>query len=651
MQSTRSEAEISPSIKGDNFFVQIGANLHGLPKLKRYIQFTQFECQPSAQSLSLPVITESVTPALLTKMQSKRSEDKVSPTIMGADFFGQTGSSFDGMPKVKRYIQFTQAEPHLQPPLSHSLTNRTEKTIHANSELKMKALASEDYIQPAAGEHNFFGPIGASTEIPKVKRYIQFSQRSTQPSSRSLHRQTATPVLTKPELGRSSSSPVDSKSNNEDTFFKKMDASISELPKVKRYIQFTHQHSTPPKSSNTHGVTEEVAKKRELWGSNLSIVDVKPPVREDNFFGQLGTNLNSLPRVKRYIQFTQAKPYSSGQSQSPNEKMTKKEWKTLSSSTDKEAKSSTKDTFFDGVSLDNIPKVKKALQFTQSENQNITANDKSSNAADNLFGSLDLSFNQLPKVKRNVHTVQSEPYRSYPVPSKFLSRSNLESERSFPSEDEFKLTTKENYSFGQIDGVPRLNRYIQFRQSEPQTQTLSPALSSQKWESVDVGTESRMLNQLPKPRRSPFSSNPDAYGQPDQVFIQAEEVFRQTSSNPSSGDKKYANTQGSSSRTVWSTTESETILESKLPSLRASSEERQTRKRLVMDPALQDASQSITDTPAASSEKDDAREYLRDSSLARQRQERRRFLFQQKRRAMDGFSVTSDSFTSQESNQ
>ncbi|MCJ8743539.1 hypothetical protein PDJAM_G00095130, partial [Pangasius djambal] len=418
---------------------------------KRYIQFIKSEPQPSAQSPSLPVITESVTPELLTKMQSTRSEDKVSPTIMGADFFGQTGSSFDGMPKVKRYIQFTQAE-----------------------------------------------------------------------------------------------------------------------------------------------------------------------------------------------------PYSSSQSQSPNEKMTKKEWKTLSSSTDNEAKSSTKDTYFDGVSLDNIPKVKKALQFTQSENQNITAaNDKSSNAA-NLFGSLDLSFNQLPKVKRNVHIVQSEPYRSSLVPSKFLHRSNLESEQSFPSEDEFKLTTKENDSFGQRDGVPRLNRYIQFRQSEPQTQTLSPSLSSQMWESVDVGTESRMLNQLPKPRRSPFSSNPDAYGQPDQVFMQVEEVFRQTSSNPSSDNKKYANTQGSSSRTALSTTEPETILESYL---RASSNDRQTRKRLVMDPALQDASQSITETPAASSEKDDAREYLRDSSLARQRHERRRLLFQQKRRAMDGFSLTSESFTSQETNQ
>ncbi|KAL7888021.1 hypothetical protein AOLI_G00029950 [Acnodon oligacanthus] len=53
-------------------------------------------------------------------------------------------------------------------------------------------------------------------------------------------------------------------------------------------------------------------------------------------------------------------------------------------------------------------------------------------------------------------------------------------------------------------------------------------------------------------------------------------------------------------------------------------------------------------TPPTSSGKDGAREYLRDSSQARLRQERRRLLFQQKRRAMDEFSLTSPSSTSQE---
>ncbi|XP_060722777.1 uncharacterized protein LOC132843464 [Tachysurus vachellii] len=601
-------------MKEDAFSGQTGMPFDGVPKVKRYIQFTQTEPQPSAQSL-------------LTKLQTRGSEDKVTPTINGDDFFGQTGSSFDELPRVKRHIRFTRAEPRLQPSMLHSLSNRTEKSIQTSTELKMKDLASEDYVAPAAGEHNFFGPIGTFYEIPKLKRYTRFSQSSTQPSSQHLNRQTDRPVLTKPELR---TSLADSESNDEDTLFKKKD--VSELPKVNRYVQFTQQPSTPRKSLNTHGVTDE---KTELWGSDLSRVEITPPVNEDSFLGHLRTNLNSLPRVNRYIQFTQSEPHPSCQSQSSTEKM-----------------------------------AKNAPIFTQSEYKNKTAaNDKSSNTADTVFGSLDLSFIQLPKEKRHVYNMQSEPHRS--------------------SDGGFKLTTKKNEYFGQTDGVPRLIRYRQFRQSESLTQTSSPSISSQKWKTMDgestdskmfktnltsgtardlsqiqdapsgmkVRTETGRLHQLPEPKRSLYSSTPDVYEQPDHVSIEEEEeeedeeVFRHTSSNSLPGDTKYVNTPGSSDRTASSTTESRTILESKLSSLHASSNESAglpTRK-LVIDPALQDVRQSIPDEPGASPGKDEAREYLRDSSLARQRQERRRLLFRQKRRAMDGFSLSSESFNSQES--
>ncbi|KAK2863861.1 hypothetical protein Q7C36_003015 [Tachysurus vachellii] len=601
-------------MKEDAFSGQTGMPFDGVPKVKRYIQFTQTEPQPSAQSL-------------LTKLQTRGSEDKVTPTINGDDFFGQTGSSFDELPRVKRHIRFTRAEPRLQPSMLHSLSNRTEKSIQTSTELKMKDLASEDYVAPAAGEHNFFGPIGTFYEIPKLKRYTRFSQSSTQPSSQHLNRQTDRPVLTKPELR---TSLADSESNDEDTLFKKKD--VSELPKVNRYVQFTQQPSTPRKSLNTHGVTDE---KTELWGSDLSRVEITPPVTEDSFLGHLRTNLNSLPRVNRYIQFTQSEPHPSCQSQSSTEKM-----------------------------------AKNAPIFTQSEYKNKTAaNDKSSNTADTVFGSLDLSFIQLPKEKRHVYNMQSEPHRS--------------------SDGGFKLTTKKNEYFGQTDGVPRLIRYRQFRQSESLTQTSSPSISSQKWKTMDgestdskmfktnltsgtardlsqiqdapsgmkVRTETGRLHQLPEPKRSLYSSTPDVYEQPDHVSIEEEEeeedeeVFRHTSSNSLPGDTKYVNTPGSSDRTASSTTESRTILESKLSSLHASSNESAglpTRK-LVIDPALQDVRQSIPDEPGASPGKDEAREYLRDSSLARQRQERRRLLFRQKRRAMDGFSLSSESFNSQES--
>ncbi|KAI5619986.1 leucine-rich repeat-containing protein 66 [Silurus asotus] len=680
LQFTQSEFELSNQ-STPSFFGQIDVSLDEVPKVKRYLQVIKSEPQPSTRLSSTSVITENMTPELVSTMKSQ------SPYIKGDSFVWQIGALLEGIPKVKRHIQFTPAEPHSQFPLLHSSTNRTAKPIHAASELE-----STDHKQPAAGGHNFFVPIGASFEIPKVKRYIQFSQHSTDSSSLPLHRQTVTPVLIKSELQLSSSSPAD-KSNNKDPFFKNMDASTSGLPKVKRYIQFTHHQSM---SSNNHEVTADVAKNTELLGSAFPIVDLKTPPTEDNFFGQLGTNLNSLPRLNKYIQLTQSKPYPSSQSPSTSDitERLKPEFSIKTQSTKTEATLSPtieKDDFFGqiGFSFDELPKVKRCIKFTQSEpcfsnqtemtKQQTTISSsiykpstKSSRAAKHLYGSLDLSFNQLPKGKR-------------------------ESEPSLPSDDEFKVTTMENESFGQIDGIPTVNRYTPFKQYNPHH--LPPSISFKKWEPMEVGTESRLfmpnvtpatvgdhvprqvstrrsnlnetkrnqalsqiqdtpsavkvssetarLKPLTKSKSSPYSSDLD--GQQAQV-----DVFKQTDSNSSSGDKIYTNTQGPSIGTPVSQTDPENKLETMLSSLSALSNESaplQTRKRLVSDPALQDVSQALPDTPVASPGKDDVREYLRDSSLARQRQERRRLLFQQKKRAMNGFSLSSESFTSQESDQ
>ncbi|TSN30184.1 Leucine-rich repeat-containing protein 66 [Bagarius yarrelli] len=607
-----------PQNSGDNFFVQTGTCLDRVPKVKRYIQFTQSKVIPKTHNV-LSKLNKTTQEDIVVKRNKPLSnyDDPVNKHI----FFKQTGVIFDGIPKVKRIIQFTEHPP--QPPESQPLSLLEQPVtpaliLHAKPsqskpnffEISLenipKVNRSLQFIQVEAEPSNqpipsLSGKIHTSFDkVPKVKRYLQFINSETQPSSLpplpSKITDTVTPAFsTKTQTTRSEEKGCST--IKEDDFFGQTVSTFNELPKVKRYIQFTQaQPRLPP--SPMHSLSNRANKiihaRPELMVKDSTSVDyIQPAAGEQNILGPIGASFE-VPKVRKYIQFSQ------GQTQTPIEKMTEK-----------------------------------APLFTQSEYQRQTAGDTSSNDTNTAFGSLDVSFNQLPNVKRNV---QSEPYLS--------------------TEEVFKLSTKKNDLFGQTDGVPKLIRYRQHMESKPYNQ--SPSLSpKRKMMDVEV-TESRMFTTSVTPettkdfswiqeapsavkvttetsrlhQRPQLLLNADVYNQPavEEVFI------------PTSSDKKYANTQGLDNRST---------SESKLFSLGASSHESsalQTRKPLFLDHELQDLSQYITDKPAAFSEKD-AREYLRESSLARQRQERRKMLFQQKKRAMDGFSLTSESFTSYESDQ
>ena len=63
-------------------FGQIGASINEVPKVKRYLQFTQSEPQPSAKSPSTSLKAESFIPVLGTKPQSMRSESTSEESVI-----------------------------------------------------------------------------------------------------------------------------------------------------------------------------------------------------------------------------------------------------------------------------------------------------------------------------------------------------------------------------------------------------------------------------------------------------------------------------------------------------------------------------------------------------------------------------------------
>ncbi|KAL7872003.1 hypothetical protein SRHO_G00069860 [Serrasalmus rhombeus] len=235
-------------------------------------------------------------------------------------------------------------------------------------------------------------------------------------------------------------------------------------------------------------------------------------------------------------------------------------------------------------------------------------NDNPNTNKQSFFGAIEQAFGQLPKLKRSLLFSVSQPessiqHRSAPVveagyDSK-ISQLNFSLEESFIEKIDVPLHP-----------VPKIKRYLLFSHPEPSDpygqshQPLTqPELATSEFETIEsrwsslgapLSTESSDFSphNLPIPTRS-------------LQFPTSEELSEQV-----------------------------TDLD-QVPKLRTS---------LGTDTPLQDENK----TPTTSSGKDGAREYLRDSSQARLRQERRRLLFQQKRRAMDGFSLTSPSSTSQE---
>ncbi|CAM4692803.1 unnamed protein product [Leuciscus chuanchicus] len=471
-QSTSSEDEIKPTTNEDKFFRKIGVSLDTVPHVKRYIQFSQ--PKPYSPTLtSLPVSTKRpVVAAETSSSTSDKSDDKSNAT--GTFLGGQIG--FNAVPKVKRYVQFTQSKPRSPTPssVSSSSTKVTPK-IEVKTEAK---------IDRSSGDQSYLTQIEKSPEnIKKVKRYIQFKQ--SEPHSPTLPSHSLTKKDAIMETGRSSSSSKDDvqPTTNEDNFFRKIGASFDGVSKVKGYITFKQFDPSSDTTSDTLHVTPEVKTKLEARRSSTSSEDVKLTAEEDNVFGQTGASLDRVPRVKRYIQFTHPESQSPVQtttgllSERVNVSVVAKETRRWSTSSEEDVKPSVKE--------------------------------------DNIIGETGEYLAEIPKVKRYIKFTQSEPYSSdlSPFPPSTVKSSTVtktEYRESTPSEDDFQ----EDNGFGQIgaslDRVPRVKRYIEFTHPESQFPAQTTALSAERANASAVAK---------KPRRSSTSSEEDVKPSPNKDYI------------------------------------------------------------------------------------------------------------------------------------
>lgn len=729
-----------------------GENLHGLPKVKRYIEFSRTEPPSTTHQVNKQSIPPKVVAPLVSRRSSSSSSsedvvEKSSSTTLKSNvksdpnedhFFGQIGVHLDTVPKVRQYIEFTQFKPPSsnRPSLPPSSTKKiVTPEIEVKTEAKVgSSLKEASYLTQPKVE-----------EIPKVKRYIQFKQSEPQsptltPSPPSVNKAVVV------EARRSSTSS----SEDEGKLTPVQEASNSDrVSKVKRYIAFKQLEPTSPtlsvssSSTKTEATTGAVIQSSQ--SSSSSEDEVSPTPKEKPVFGQTGVSLDRLPQVKRHLQFKQHVPQLSvvpptdilNTLHVTSENKTKAELRKLStSSEDDDILTAQDDIFFGqtGASLDKIPTVKRYIHFTQPESQfpppsttsqsvsksvvvqetrksSTSSEDevdvKLSTNKDSTTGKTGEFFVKIPEVKRYVKFTQSEdslglpPVTSIKVTETKLakidvqpatSESKRESRRlSTSSEDDVTITGKEGNFREQtgiyLDRIPKVRRYIHFTQPEQQF-----SVQSSTFQSVAISgriQETRRSSTSSEEDVRPFAKDGDmsyrqigaSFSQPPKVksYIEehdkssVEDVKLNTTLNRLSmtSIKTYSTPKAKADvETRWSSSSSEASpscsMKKGSASLRSEIhyKDNMTTKQYIVEqtglkPELKKSgyfSSDSSDPPAVPQtpppsylKHEDAREYLRDNSEVRQRQERRRLL-QQRKKAMDELGITSLSPITQEGN-
>ncbi|XP_043074751.1 uncharacterized protein LOC122324423 [Puntigrus tetrazona] len=477
----------------DNFFRKIGVSSDGVSKVKRFITFKQFE----PPSPTLPISSPTATTEPVKSMLTSTSKDDVRSHNDSDNFFVKIDASFDGVPKVKQYLNFKETE--LPPQHMQSTSPSTSGVI------KQEKVETE-----------FFGEIGISLDrVPQVKRYIQFKQPVSHPTIVPPTTSVTNQVRTESEAKKSSTSEDDVKQTNVSG---QTMISLDRVPRVKRYIQFTHPEIqsqaevTTPERVNATIIAEETRR----W-STSSEEDVKPTTKKENITEETSEYLAKIPKVKRYIKFTQSEPYSSQFLPLTMEKSTKLTETELKQPTTRESTSSEDDVQEDdssrkiGLSFNGVPRVKRYIQFThpqsQSPDQSIPAvsaekpvilgvvqdTRRSSTSSeedvtltakeDNVFGDTGASLDEFPKVKRYIQFTKAESdslIQTTPALSVGVVQETRKSSTS--SDDDIELSNHDDV-FKQrgesFDKIPKVKRYIKFIQSEP-SQVLAPFPSTVK---------------------------------------------------------------------------------------------------------------------------------------------------------------------------
>ncbi|XP_039548030.1 uncharacterized protein LOC120493475 isoform X2 [Pimephales promelas] len=563
METARSSSkdDVQPTTKEDNFFRKIGASFDGVSKVKGYITFKQFD--PSSDTTSG---TLHVTPEVKTKSEaSTSSSDEVELTAEEENVFEQTGASLDRVPRVKRYIEFTH--PKSQSPVQTStglLSERVNVSVVAK-ETRRWSTSSEEDVKPSTKEDNIIRETGEYlAKIPKVKRYIKFTQSKPHSSDLSPFPPNTVKSITMTETKyrESTSSEEDFQ---EDIGLGQIGASLDRVPRVKRYIEFTHPESQFPVQTSTGLLSERVnvsvvAKETRRW-STSSEEDVKPSTKEDNIIRETGENLAEIPKVKRYIKFTQSKPHSSDLSPFPPNKVKS----TTVTETEYRESTSSEDDFQEdnglgqiGASLDRVPRVKRYIEFTHPENQfpaqttalsaervgisgvdqdtrrSITSSEEDVTVIakeDNVYGHIGASLGKIPNVKRYIQFTKHESQPLVQTTTAHLSekisggfqetrRSSTSSEDEDKSSHDNNVIVERGASF---DKIPKVKKYINFIPAESQYPAQSPAVLTERVGISGVTQETRISSTSSKYIK-PSSTDFSLIGEKDKSFASIPKV-------------------------------------------------------------------------------------------------------------------------------
>lgn len=683
---TSSEDDATLTAKEDNVFGHIGASLGKIPKVKQYIQFTKHESEPLVQTTTA-LLSERISGGVQETRRSSTSSEVDDKPSHDNNVIVERGASFDKIPKVKRYIKFTQLEPS-QGLVPFPLPSIVKSMKVTETESRGSGTLVEDNAQPSpkenVNEDNVFGQTEARFDrVPRVKRYIQFINQSPEQSTTALSAERVGISEAISETRRLSISSVDDDTltAKEDYFGGHIGAPFDKIPKVKRYISFTHPESQSPVQATTalsaERVDVSVVAKETRRPSTSSEDDVKPSAN-DNIIGEKSEQLDNIPKVNRYIEFTQYEPYSSAQSQLPSSnfvksiKVTATELKGSSTSPEDDVQPATNGNKAESMThssdnLDRIPRVNKYIHFIPAESKyparsstavltegvgisGVTQETRISSTSSkyvkpsstdyNIIGKTDKSFASIPKVKKYVQFTQSEPHSS--AVSSFLSSNTVKSINIGEVQEKKKYRTSYDHdNFFQeigisLDKIPKLKRYVTFTKSEP--------TSSTKLMKKDITPTMNADLEITWPDSSSEGSPPVSMKKGSALIIKTASESRMSGFS----FKDNIMTRESMDSSVKQTGLKSVFRKSSLSSL---SRDKQSVEHQVMDvQPPQDELPVVPQTSPLSLEQEDAREYLRENSDVLQRQERRRLL-QQRRTEMDKFNIASLSSMQQEGNQ
>ncbi|XP_067273037.1 uncharacterized protein [Pseudorasbora parva] len=516
----------------DNFFRKIGASFDGVSKVKGYITFKQFD--PSLDTLH-------VTPEMKTKSEARRSssssEDDVKLIAKEDNVFGQTGACLDGVPKVKRYIQFTHPESQSPVQTTTGLLSETVNVSVVAKETRRWSTSSEEDVKPSNKEDNIIGETSEYlAEIPKVKRYIKFTQSEPYSLDRSQFPPIKTIKVTETEYREGISSEDDFQ---EDSGFGQIGAALDRVPRVKRYIEFTHPESQFPAQTtalSAERANVSVLAKEPIRSSTSSEENVKPSTNKDNIIEETSEYLAQIPKIKRYIKFTQAEQYSLDVSPFPPSRTakTKVTETELSKQATRESNSfedDVQEVAQIGVYLDRVPKVKRYVQFTHPESQSLAQStsavsaervgisevdqetkrsvtsskkDVTLTAKEDVFGHTGTTLDKIPKVKRYIQFTKPENEPQVQTTTAHLSErisgGFQEIRSSISAEVDVKPSTYDNNA---IVNFPKVKRYIKFTQSEPSRGLAPFPIPSTVRSTKETETESRGTSTLVKDNAQP----------------------------------------------------------------------------------------------------------------------------------------------------